>query len=593
MNVGSYLGLVAVVVLGSGGVACVPAEGIGAGPSSSEIGKASSAITVGIPYALVNRYSMKCVNDTNSSTANGTKMSQLDCSAGTSPQKWTFIDNGSGWYQIKNTTSGKCLDDTNGALTDGNQIQQWTCAAIGATASQMWMLQVQGQWNQIVNKTSSKCLSGDDKNNSTILTQRTCLATSFKQHLMATVINTSFTHPGVVTSQGQITYLKANINNAPYAAAYAAMVADSHAGLTYTFHPPTSSNGYVVQCGPNSIPDVHCLDEKDDATAAYADALAWTLTGDTARRDKAIAILNAWSVLNNHTDANAVLQAGWMGGVFARAAELMRYTASGWSSTSITSFENMLKRAFVPLIQNGSGSYNGNWETATIDSLMQISVFVNDRSLFNKAVSLWTGRAANYVYLISDGAHPIANPWGFPSGNNSGYCNPSTSTCDIDGYYGQTTRMMVDGFGQEFCRDLEHTQMGIGSLFNAGETARLQGFPLFQRDSVRLAAAMELLAKYLNSAPGGTITPPSTLQTSDTYLCQNGLLTLVGAASHATVNVQPGWEIAYNEFVNRDGISMPLTTTLINANRPLGFSVTRHMAWETLTHAGVGLNGVP
>jgi hypothetical protein len=53
--------------------------------------------------------------------------------------------------------------------------------------------------------------------------------------------------------------------------------------------------------------------------------------------------------------------------------------------------------------------------------------------------------------------------------------------------------------------------------------------------------------------------------------------------------VSPGqtWEIAYNEYANRDGLALPNVKSLIARNRP---TVTSHgMAWETLTHADVGL----
>ncbi len=57
--------------------------------------------------------------------------------------------------------------------------------------------------------------------------------------------------------------------------------------------------------------------------------------------------------------------------------------------------------------------------------------------------------------------------------------------------------------------------------------------------------------------------------------------------------VQNGLEIAYNELVNREGQSMPQTQQLILNSRPMGYSATRVMAWETLTHANVGWAGMP
>ncbi|WP_437982984.1 hypothetical protein [Sorangium sp. So ce117] len=50
-----------------------------------------------------------------------------------------------------------------------------------------------------------------------------------------------------------------------------------------------------------------------------------------------------------------------------------------------------------------------------------------------------------------------------------------------------------------------------------------------------------------------------------------------------------GWEIGYNEFRNRRGISMPKTEELITRVRAMSSASTRvgnHVGWETLTHAG-------
>src|SRR5581483_4569822 len=62
-------------------------------------------------------------------------------------------------------------------------------------------------------------------------------------------------------------------------------------------------------------------------------------------------------------------------------------------------------------------------------------------------------------------------------------------------------------------------------------------------------------------------------------------LTMLGGSTTSPI---PGWEIGYNEFVNREGMSMPNTLALLNANRPMAYDGTRQSAWETLTHAGVG-----
>jgi hypothetical protein len=63
------------------------------------------------------------------------------------------------------------------------------------------------------------------------------------------------------------------------------------------------------------------------------------------------------------------------------------------------------------------------------------------------------------------------------------------------------------------------------------------------------------------------------------------------APKNVTFNDHPTWEIAYNHFHNRLGQDLPKMAAVLARLRPTG--VNHHMAWETLTHAGVGDLGLP
>jgi hypothetical protein len=85
-------------------------------------------------------------------------------------------------------------------------------------------------------------------------------------------------------------------------------------------------------------------------------------------------------------------------------------------------------------------------------------------------------------------------------------------------------------------------------------------------------------------------------------MCPNatgvGTFKLLGKGSLGHFPMQPTWEIAYNEFANRLGMSLPNTKALVMAYRapalPTGWiGAHHHMAWETLTHAEVGSVGIP
>jgi hypothetical protein len=73
---------------------------------------------------------------------------------------------------------------------------------------------------------------------------------------------------------------------------------------------------------------------------AYSNALIWYITNDKKYAAKAIGIINAWSPVLWDFDYNdAKLLAGWTGHLFCNAAEILRYTNSGWQQKDIAAFQ--------------------------------------------------------------------------------------------------------------------------------------------------------------------------------------------------------------------------------------------------------------
>ena len=289
----------------------------------------------------------------------------------------------------------------------------------------------------------------------------------------------AFRHPGTLVNGEQLAFLKAKIAAAaqPWTAALATAKADSHASLAYTPHPPVATRG-AVGCGSYSKPDIHCKDEQSDVSAAYSDALIFALTNDARYAAKAIEIMNAWSaVMKSQSLRNAPLQSGWTGTVFARAAEIIRYTSSAWAKADIDTFSTMLRTAYLPYIAKGWPRGNGNWELSMADALIQIAVFLDDHESFNAAVALWKQRVPEYIYMSSDGSKPVRGAM-------------SSSWNGAKTYF--------DGLCQETCRDLGHTQYGFAAMINAAETARIQGVDLYSLEAKRITAGLELHAGYLN-----------------------------------------------------------------------------------------------
>src|SRR4051794_29020265 len=132
----------------------------------------------------------------------------------------------------------------------------------------------------------------------------------------------AFTHPRVLVSRPQLDVVRQRLaaGAQPWRSAFAQLLHSRYAALDWQARPRAT-----VECGSGSKPDNGCSDEREDALAAYTDALVWYLSRDARYATKAIEILNAWPpVLERHTNSNTMLQTGWAGTGFSRAAELVR-----------------------------------------------------------------------------------------------------------------------------------------------------------------------------------------------------------------------------------------------------------------------------
>ncbi|MGW3346373.1 FG-GAP-like repeat-containing protein [Nonomuraea rubra] len=366
-----------------------------------------------------------------------------------------------------------------------------------------------------------------------------------------------FKHPGVLVSRAQLDFVRANLDQEPWRAAWRKLQRHSFASLSYTPAPRS-----VVNCGPGSNPDNGCSDEREDAMAAYTHALQWYLTKDARYAKKAIQIMDAWSaVITSHTGANAPLQTGWAGANFSRAAELIKHTYSGWPQAA--RFAGKLRTVYLPTLIAGRPDNNGNWELIMTDAAIGIAVHLDDRASFDKAVATWRGRLPAYIYLKTDGSLPKAPP-------RSKY---DTKAEIIDYWHGQTT--FVDGLTQETCRDFWHTGWGLAAVAHVAETAGHQGVDLYSTAKHRLRHAMDLHARIQQ---GGTV--PS-------WLC----------GGKVTRDLGDHFEVGYNALHGRLGYDLPDAGQWVEAKRPTG--VSHFLGWETLTHAlnpqraGMGMSATP
>jgi hypothetical protein len=355
-----------------------------------------------------------------------------------------------------------------------------------------------------------------------------------------------FAHPGVTVSRGQLDFARDKVlaGAQPWKGAYDQMMASKYADLNRTPKPRAT-----VECGSYSNPNYGCTDEREDAIAAYTDALAWYITRDARYAQKAIQIMDAWSAtITSHTNSNAPLQTGWAGSSWPKAAEIIKYTyTGGWANQS--RFATMLRNVYLPVVIKGSNS-NGNWELSMMEAAVGISVFLEDKASYDTAMAKFRTRAAAYVYLASDGDLPKTVP------------SQNLSTRDKIVAYWQGQSTFVTGLTQETCRDFTHTGYGISAISHIAETSRIQGQDLYGTDvGERLRQALGFQSKYQL----GTAVP--------SWLC--------GGTLH--LGLGPVTEVGYNALHNRLGIAMTNTQTLTQQQRPAG-SNNLFVAWETLTH---------
>jgi hypothetical protein len=393
--------------------------------------------------------------------------------------------------------------------------------------------------------------------------------------------STGFVHPGVLISKAQLDLLKTKVNASvePWKSNYEQMAGSKYGRGTWMATPFTT-----VACEGTGGSMSGCSEELDDARAAMAHALQYYVTGDTADADNAIAIMNAWShKLVSHTGSNAPLQAGWAAENFTRAAEIIRYTSTRWASADIAKFTSMLTSVFLPLIKNGWKYGNGNWDLTMIDGTMAIAVFTDDRATFDNAVSLWKTRVPEYIYLTSDGEFPVRPStastndevlalWIWPSTKVSGVSHPKYP--------------FVNGLVQETCRDFNHVSLGLTSMSDAAETAWIQGEDLYSYSDFesRISKAIEFHSNYLNGA-----TLPSWLCGGESAHRGSGSNPTVGFLAKDPYSVSLNYEVAYNHYVNRLGLSLPATKQAILTINDNGSDYRNKVGptaiWENFTNA--------
>jgi hypothetical protein len=400
-------------------------------------------------------------------------------------------------------------------------------------------------------------------------------------------------HPGVVYSQAQIDFVSAKVKagTTPWAgqmtnlkgrtAGYGFNDGKAFSDLTWTPQPVAN-----VGRGSSGTPDQGGWDFLMDCTAAAVHAMCWAYTGDRARASKAASILNAWGAVmqsilfDTTTWSDGKLLAGWTGSIIGRAVELLRYT--GYNPTGAetvpnwTNIDRMLRNAILPMATVWHSGSGGNWIASFTDATIQLGVALDDQATFQLGVDRWRRVVPSLFWLNSDATKnpypnlaglPFVPPWTM-------WDNSTTTAATIRSIWGNPTSW-PDGLEFENFRDMHHSAMSFAAVANGAETAYHQGVNLYGEEQTRIVAACELFTRWVYEwAIGGAARPVGWPFTHD----------VVG---YTTSTQRATWEILYNHYAGRLGVSMPMTLRLLTSyTRPNNFDVDLHNIADQLTHQG-------
>jgi hypothetical protein len=265
-----------------------------------------------------------------------------------------------------------------------------------------------------------------------------------------------------------------------------------------------------------------------DFSAAYQNALMWALTGEEAHARKSLEILTAYAdTLTVIPETNdAPLLAGLEGLKIIYALEMLKHTYPGAWGDQLRKPVKMFREIFLPVLD---GFYarkpytNGNWGFIVTKTYMAAGIFLDDRKMYSRAIDF-------YLHANDNGT--------------------------IENYAGETGQLQESG------RDQGHCMLAIGSMATVCEIAWQQGDDLYSALDSRLLKAFEYTAKY---NLGYDV--PFTRWTDITGKYSDR--TQISDVSRG--NFKPVFEMAYNHYVNRKGLSMPYTLQVLKKIRPEGF----------------------
>jgi hypothetical protein len=342
----------------------------------------------------------------------------------------------------------------------------------------------------------------------------------------------SFTHPGLLLQADDFDRMRSTVqaNREPWISGWNRLTSNSH---SFSSWQPRAVER-IIRGNNGTDPENYWL-LMNDMHAAYQNGLRWKISGDTAHRDAAIRILNAWSgtlrEIGGWTETS--LAAGIYGYQAANAAELVR----GEPGFDRARFQSMLANVFYPLNndflvrRHGTcdGHYWANWDLCNMAAILAIGIFNDDQAKVDEAIEyFWNGKGQGSIQHVIPFIHGDLAQW------------------------------------QESGRDQAHSMMGIGLMAEFMEMAWNQGVDLYSARDHAFAKAAEYVARYNN----GHDVPFTKFVWYNGHNCAYNEQTVIGTGGRG--QARPVWELVYSHYYGRLGRAMPNVWEMLGKIRPEG-----------------------
>ncbi|MBK1835256.1 alginate lyase family protein [Roseibacillus ishigakijimensis] len=348
-------------------------------------------------------------------------------------------------------------------------------------------------------------------------------------------------HPSLISNEGQLRKMRDLVRNAPDS--IAKMGWDAMHG-TYTANLNREPTPYAVVYGVASGSSESENALREDAQAARANALQWVVTGDSAHRDKAIEIMNAWSqtfqAIEGSNFSQAQLESAWVLPVWLSAADIIRYYddgSAGWPPHEIAAFHRMMEILYLEAKK--AIHRPTNWAATACLAQMCYGVWSDSEEIFEAGL-------AQQLNRLEEMSQP-------------------------------------DGEIAETCRDVTHPQYTVVSWTDSAELARHQGrLDLYEatfdgQETPRLAIILEYFANLLL----GRTAPPCDSDWGYTY--------------PTALSDFDNYEVPYRHYIGRKNVPyLPVFTEFVEDYwQTTGGDDKHFLLWSRLTHGDNNFDALP